>query len=118
MNEERQLLEGETPRHTSSGNQETPRLPTSQQEALVLRASGLDAAIKGSQDVSAQVTLFYIIYTNYDPKKWLAGVKKPVISWDKFKELASKGGKIVSQEKKEGENGVLVCICFETRELG
>ncbi len=25
---------------------------------------------------------------------------------------------MVSQEKKERENGFLVCICFETRELG
>ncbi len=97
MNEERQPLEEETPRHTSSGNQDTPRLSRAQQEAPVLRASGPDAATRGSQDVSAQVILLCIIYTNYDPKKWLAGVKKPVIPWDKFKGLASKGGKMVSQ---------------------
>ncbi len=83
-----------------------------------MRTSGLDAATKGSQDVSAQVTLFCIIYTKYDPKKWLARVKKPVISWDKYKGLASKRGKMVSQEERERENGVLVCIYFETRELG
>ncbi len=81
-------------------------------------ASSPDTAIRGSQDVNAQVTLFCIIYTNYNPKKWLAGVKKPVIPWDKFQGLASKRGKMVSQKEKEQENGVLVCICFETRELG
>ncbi len=118
MNEERQPLEGETPRHTSIGNQDTPWLPRPQQEVPVLRASGPDAATRGSQDVSTQVTLFCIIYTNYNPKKWLAGVKKPVIPWDKFKELASKGGKMVFQKEREQKNGVLVCICFETRELG
>ncbi len=83
-----------------------------------MRPSGPDAATRGSQNVSAQVTLFCITYTNYDRKKWLAGVKKPIIPWDKFKGLASKGGKMVSQEEKERENGVLVCICFETKELG
>ncbi len=81
-------------------------------------ASGSDAATRGSQDVSVQVTLFCIIYTNYDPKKWLAGVKKPVIPWDKFEGLASKGGKMFFQEGRERENGVSVGICFETRELG
>ncbi len=83
-----------------------------------MHASGSDAVTKGSQDVNAQVTLFCIIYTNYDLKKWPAGVKKPVIPWDKFKGLAFKRGKMVSQEKRERENRVLVCICFETRELG
>ncbi len=48
---------------------------------------------------------------------WLAKVKKPIIPWYKFKELAFKRGKIVSQEGRERENGVLVCICFEPREL-
>ncbi len=79
MKEERQPLEGETSRHTSSSNQDTPWLPRPQQETLVLHASGLDTAIWGSQDVNAQVTLFCIIYTNYNPKKWLAEVKKLVI---------------------------------------
>ncbi len=79
MNEERQPLKGEIPRHTSSGNQDTSRLPRPQQEAPVLRASGPDAATRGSQDVCAQVILFCIIYTNCNPKKWLARVKKPVI---------------------------------------
>ncbi len=45
-------------------------------------------------------------------------VKKSVIPWDKYKGLASKGGKMVSQEEEEQESGILVCICFETRELG
>ncbi len=66
MNEERQSLERETPRHTSSGNQDTSRLSRPQQEALVLRASGLNAVIRGSQDVNAQFSYFYIKYTNYD----------------------------------------------------
>jgi hypothetical protein len=60
--------------------------------------------------------LFCIIYTNYD-QKWLAGVRKPVIPWEKFKGQASGGGKMVSQEEREGEKGVLVCIGFETRKL-
>ncbi len=101
MNKEKQPLEGETPRHTSSGNQDIPRLLRPQQEAPVLHASGPDTATRGSQDVSAQVTLFCIIYTNYNPKKWLARVKKPIIPWDKFKGLAFKGGKMVSQEGRE-----------------
>ncbi len=118
MNEERQPLERETPRHTSSSNQDILRLSKLQQEPPVLHASSPNNATRGSQDISAQVTLFCIIYTNYNPKKWLARVKKPVIPWDKFKGLASKGGKIVSQEKRERENVVLVCICFQTRILG
>ena len=60
--------------------------------------------------------VFCIIYTNYD-QKWLAGVKKPIIPWEKFNEQAFGGGKIVFQEKREGEKGVLVCICFEIRKL-
>ncbi len=96
MNKERQPLEGETPRYTRSSNQDTSQLSSPQQEALVLRASGLDATIRGSQDISAQGTLFYIIYTNYNPKKWLVGVKNLVIPWDKYKGRASKGGKMVS----------------------
>ncbi len=66
MNEERQPLERETLRHTTSCNQDTPRLPKLQQEVVVLRASGPNAVIRGSQDVSAQFTYFCIIYTNYD----------------------------------------------------
>ncbi len=50
-----------------------------------MRASGPDTVTRSNQDVSTQVTLFCIIYTNYNLKKWLAGVKKPVIPWDKFK---------------------------------
>ncbi len=95
MNEERQPLEGETRMHISSGNQDTPQLFKPQQEAPVLRASGPDIATRDSQDVSAQVTFICIIYTNYNPKKWLAKVKKPVTHWNKFKGLASKGGKMV-----------------------
>ncbi len=68
MNEERQPLEEETPRHISNGNQDTPRLPRPQQKVLVLRASGPDTATRSSQDIGAQVTLFYIIYTNYNLK--------------------------------------------------
>ncbi len=51
----------------------------SQQEVSVLRSSGFDVATRGCQDVSTQVILFCIIYTNYDPKKLLVEVKKPVI---------------------------------------
>ena len=60
--------------------------------------------------------LFCIIYTNYD-QKWLAKVRKPVIAWDKFRGQASGGGKMVFPEKREGERGVLIFICFETRKL-
>ncbi len=89
-----------------------------------MRLNGLDArlnlasagmiATRGSQDVIAQLMLFCTIYTNYDHKP-LAGVRKPAIPWDKFKGLASKGVLKVSQKEREGENEVLVCICFETR---
>ncbi len=126
MNEERQPLTGETPRHTSSGNQDTARLPRPQQEAPVMRPNGPDArlnsasagmvATRVSQDVIAHLMLFCTIYTNYDHKP-LAGVRKPAIPWDKFKGLASRRVPKVSQEEKEGENEVLVCICIETRGL-
>ena len=126
MNEERQPLAGKILSHTNSSNQDTARLPRLQQEAPVIRPSGPDArlnlasagmiATRDSQDVSAQLMLFCTIYTNYDHKP-LAGVRKPAIPWDKFKGLASRGVFNVSQEEREGENEVLVCIYFETRGL-
>ena len=113
MNKERKPLAGEILSHTSSGNQNAARLPRPQQEAPVIRFSAPDAglnlasagmiATRGSQDVSAQLMLFCTIYTNYDHKP-LAGVRKPAIPWDKFKELASRGVLKVFQEEREGEN--------------
>ena len=73
-------------------------------------------AIKGSKNVSAQLMLFYTIYTDYD-RKLLAGVGRSAILWDKFKGLASRGGPKVSQKEREGEDEVLVHICFGTQRL-
>ena len=99
-----------TPRHISNSNQDPARLPRSQQEITVMRLSGPDTrlnlasagmvATKGSQDVSAQLILFYTIYTNYNHKV-LAKVKKLAIPWDKFKRLALRGDPKVSQEEKK-----------------
>lgn len=60
--------------------------------------------------------LFCIIYTNYNHKP-LAGVRKPAISWDKFKGLASKRGPKVTLEEKKEENKVLIYICFKIKKL-
>ena len=46
--------------------------------------------------------LFYIIYTNYD-QKGLAGVRKTIISWEKFKKHIFGKTKIASYKKKEKE---------------
>ena len=91
-----------------------------------MRPSGLDVRLnstsagmvttKGSEDVSAQLMRFCTIYTNYN-HKLLAEVRKLVIPWDKFKGLASRGGLKVSQEEREGEDEVLVYICFGTKGL-
>lgn len=43
-------------------------------------------ATGNSQDVKAQLMLFYTIYTNLT-HKLLVGIKKPAIFWDKFKRL-------------------------------
>ncbi len=48
----------------------------------------------------------------------IAEIKKRVIPQDKYKGLASKGGKMVFQEEKKRENRVLICICSETKVLG
>lgn len=64
VNKERQPQAGETPTNTSSSNHEIALLPSSQQEAPVLRLSGLDAtmvATKSSQEVSAQ-QCFSVLY--------------------------------------------------------
>ncbi len=53
MNEKKQLLEGEIPRHTNNSNQDIPQLLRPQQKAPVLYASGLDVIIRDSQDISA-----------------------------------------------------------------
>lgn len=71
-------------------------------------------AIRSSQDVKVQLMLFYIFYTNYN-QKLLVKVRKPAISWDKFKRLALKRGLKIAPENKERENKVFICICFETR---
>lgn len=82
---------------------------------LNLALAGM-VATKGSQDINTQLILFRTIYTNYD-HKLLARVRKLAILWDKLKGLASREGRKVSQEKRERENKVLVCICFGTRRL-
>ncbi len=89
--------------------------PSGPDARLNSASAGMEAT-KGSQDVSAQLILFCTIYTNGDHKR-LAGVRKPAIPGDKFKGLASRGVPKVSQEEKEGENEMLVCICFEKRGL-
>lgn len=53
MNEERQLLEKEIPKHISTSNQDILRLPKPQQEIFVLRASSPDTVLRTSQDVNA-----------------------------------------------------------------
>ena len=60
--------------------------------------------------------LFCTIYTNYN-YKMLAGIRKSAILYVKFKRLALKRGLKVFQKAKEGEDKVMIYICFETREL-
>ena len=61
---------------------------------LTLASAGM-IAIRGTQDLSAQLMLFCTIYTNYN-HKLLAKVKKLAILWDKFKGLALREGLKVS----------------------
>lgn len=59
--------------------------------------------------------LFYTIYTNYNYKP-LARIRKPEISWNKFRRLAlNKSSNIFQEEKKKNE--VLIYICLKTKEL-
>lgn len=44
-------------------------------------------------------------------------IRKPEISWDKFRELISNRGSKIFQEKKRRKNEMLVYICFEIRKL-
>lgn len=60
--------------------------------------------------------LFYTIYTNYN-HKLLGRIRKPAIPWEKFKGLALRKGPKFSQEKRKGDNKVLVYICFGIRGL-
>lgn len=71
---------------------------------------------RNSQDISAQLMLFYTTYTKYNDKL-LAGVKKPAIVWDKFKLLALRRCCKVLQKEKEGENDMLICIYFGIKGL-
>lgn len=66
-----------------------------------MRSNGYDARLnlvsagiittRNNQDVKIQLMLFCTIYTNYNYKP-LVEVRKPAISWDKFKKLASRKG--------------------------
>lgn len=57
-------------------------------------------ALRKNQNVRAQFIFFYTIYTNYN-YNLLARVKKPEISWDKFKRLALKRDLKVTQKEKK-----------------
>lgn len=62
-------------------------------------------SIKSSQDISAQLIFYNIIYTNHN-KLCLVRTKMLEISWNKFKKLDFKG-----------ENEILIYIYFEIKEL-
>lgn len=57
---------------------------------------------------------FCLIYTNYY-QKWQARVRKLIILLDKFRRRIFGGGKMIFQEEKEREKGVLVSIYFKMR---
>lgn len=72
-------------------------------------ASSFNTIVKSSQNVSIQLTSFYITYTNND-QKMLVRAKKTEISLDKFKELASIVSQKVFQEKRERKKKVIIYI--------
>lgn len=74
-------------------------------------ASASMKVLKKSQDVRAQYMFLYIIYANYNYKP-LVDFWKPVILWNKLKEVDLKRDLKLAQVKKKGENKVLVDIYF------